>query len=189
MLLGLSLAPGTLVSPACTLLPEKRQVTASENGSVLTFSLLFVEQFCKVNFPVRPSEAPDSSEEPPHPGVPWACGCLAKLSGKCGGASRSLQFGKQAQEAGWRLGLALLRPHPEEHCVITEMQHHSSRPTPSDPARAAATSSRPGRVGDTQTWNDPHAMLGREIWQNLRKHQALGPERWEGAPSGKQAGL
>lgn len=67
MLLGLSLAPGTLVSPGCTLLPEKRQVTASENGSVLTFSLLFVEQFCKVNFPVRPSEAPDSSEEPPLP--------------------------------------------------------------------------------------------------------------------------
>lgn len=49
--------------------------------------------------------------------------------------------------------------HTQEHCTITETQHHGSCPTPSYPARAATTSSRPGRgrdkAGDRQTWNDP----------------------------------
>lgn len=56
----------------------------------------------------------------------------------------------------------------------------------SDPARAATTSSRPGGVGDTPTWNDPHATLLRggessgKILENIR---LWGPRGRKGLPA------
>lgn len=51
-----------------------------------------------------------------------------------------------------------------------ETQYRSFQQPPSDPARAATTSSRPEWVGDMQTWNDPHAVLlrgGQSSGKNL----------------------
>lgn len=72
-----------------------------------------------------------------------------------------------------------------------ETQYQSFQEPPSDLARAAATSSRPEWVGDMKTWNDLCAVLlrGTEFWQNLIKHQALGPQRREGCLSSEQYSL
>lgn len=107
---------------------------------------------------------------PPCPGVPWACGCLAELSGKCG-ASGSLGNRPREQDGGWA-GSAV----PSSRGALCNHGNAASEPsaTASDPARAAATSSRPGWVGDMQAWYDPRAMLlgggesSSKILENIR---------------------
>lgn len=92
------------------------------------------------------------------------------------------ELGKQAEGAGWRLGLALRCPHPEEHCVITEMWHQSFQRLPQTLPRQPQL---PPGLGGWGTWYDPHAMLlggGESSSKLLENIRLWGPSGGKGLP-------